>query len=114
MVPLPEKVAVRDPVVPDVVWSWSAMPIDDRYFPAGSMLCARLVIDLSAENVWLPVMAWTATSRVAAEVVSELVREDVDDELTKVAAASTGLTEETPSYATSEPDMPVPVCVLKV
>ena len=57
MAPLPEKVAVRVPVVPDVAWTWSAMPIDDRYFPSGSMLCDRLVIDEGDENVCWPVMA---------------------------------------------------------
>jgi len=114
LLPLPEKVAAREPVDPDAAWTWSAIPIDDRYFPSGSMLCDRLVIDESAAKVWLPVMAWTATRRVAADVVTELVRDVLDEELTKVAAVSTGFTEETPSYATSEPDMPVPVCVLKV
>lgn len=57
MVPLPEKVAARAPVDPDASWIWSAIPIDERYLPSGSMLCVRLVMDGSAENVWLPVMA---------------------------------------------------------
>ena len=57
MVPLPEKEADRDPVVPDVARTWSAIPIDDRYWPSTSRLCDRLVIDRSAVNVWLPVMA---------------------------------------------------------
>jgi hypothetical protein len=115
LAPLPEKVADRDPVVPDVVSSWSAMPMDERYFPAVSALDDRLVIEGSAENVCSPVMAWTATRRVAdVAVTSELVREVEDDVLTWVAAVSTGFTEETPSYAASEPDMPAPAPIVNV
>ena len=47
-------------------------------------------------------------------VTSEGVLEVLDEALTRVAAVSTGFTEETPSYATSEPDMPAPVPILNV
>ena len=38
----------------------------------------------------------------------------MDDALIRVAAVSTGFTEETPSYAAMTPDMPAPVPILNV